>query len=61
MTIAFWCILIAGTLPYVAFNFVKGLDGRLPRAGVSGLEGRAARAYGAQLNGFETFPIFAAR
>jgi uncharacterized MAPEG superfamily protein len=60
MTIAFWCILIAGTLPYVAFNFVKGLDGRLPRAGVSGLEGRAARAYGAQLNGFETFPLFAA-
>ena len=49
-----------GRFRYVAFNFVKGLDGRLPRAGVSGLEGRAARAYGAQLNGFETFPIFAA-
>jgi uncharacterized MAPEG superfamily protein len=56
MTIAFWCILIAGTLPYVAFSFVKGLDGRHPRAGVIGLEGPAARAYGAQLNGFETFP-----
>ena len=60
MTIAIWCILIAGTLPYVAFNFVKGLDARQPRAGVGGLDGRAARAYGAQLNGFETFPIFAA-
>jgi uncharacterized MAPEG superfamily protein len=60
MTIAFWCILIAGTLPYVAFGFVKGLDGRQPRAGVLGLEGRSARAYGAQLNGFETFPLFAA-
>ncbi len=60
MTIAIWCILIAGTLPYVAFGFVKGLDPRQPRAGVTGLEGQAARAYGAQLNGFETFPLFAA-
>ena len=25
MTIAIWCILIAGMLPYVAFGFVKGL------------------------------------
>ncbi len=60
MTIAFWSILIAGTLPYVAFGFVKGLDARNPRAGVAGLEGQAARAYAAQLNGFETFPLFAA-
>lgn len=60
MTIAFWCVLIAGALPYVAFGFVKGLDARQPRAGVAGLEGQAARAYGAQLNGFETFPLFAA-
>jgi uncharacterized MAPEG superfamily protein len=61
MTIAIWCILIAGTLPYVAFGaFVKGLDPHLPRAGARGLEGQAARAYGAQLNGFETFPLFAA-
>ena len=60
MTIAIWCILIAGTLPYVAFGLVKGLDPHQPRAGVPGLDGRAARAYGAQLNGFETFPLFAA-
>ena len=60
MTIAIWCILIAGTLPYVAFGLVKGLDPSQPRAGVAGLDGRAARAYGAQLDGFETFPIFAA-
>jgi uncharacterized MAPEG superfamily protein len=60
MTIAFWCILIAGTLPYVAFSFVKGLDPSHPRAGAAGLVGRQARAYGAQLNGFETFPLFAA-
>jgi uncharacterized MAPEG superfamily protein len=60
MTIAIWCILIAGTLPYVAFGLVKGPDPHQPRAGVADLDGRAARAYGAQLNGFETFPIFAA-
>lgn len=60
MTIAIWCILIAAALPYIAFSFVKGIDGRQPRAGVGGLEGQAARAYGAQLNGFETFPLFAA-
>ena len=60
MTIAIWCILIAGTLPYVAFSFVKGLDARQPRVGVADLQGRTARAYAAQLNGFETFPLFAA-
>ena len=60
MTIAIWCILIAGTLPYVAFNFVKGLTAGEPRAGVGALQGRAARAYAAHLNAFETFPVFAA-
>jgi uncharacterized MAPEG superfamily protein len=55
-----WCILIAALLPYVAFSFVKGLDARHPRAGVSDLTGQAARAYAAQLNGFETVPFFAA-
>jgi uncharacterized MAPEG superfamily protein len=60
MTIAIWCILIAGILPYVAFSFVRGIDPNQPRVGVADLQGRAARAYGAQLNGFETFPIFAA-
>jgi uncharacterized MAPEG superfamily protein len=60
VTIAIWCILVAAILPYVAFSFVKGLNPREPRANLSTLEGRAARAYGAQLNGFETFPFFAA-
>ena len=59
MTIAIWCILIAAILPYVAFIFVKGLDPRQPRVGAAGLTGQAARAYGAQLNGYETFPPFA--
>lgn len=60
MTIAIWCILIAGTLPYVAFGFVKGLSHGEPRKGLDGLDGRSARAYAAHLNAFETFPVFAA-
>jgi uncharacterized MAPEG superfamily protein len=60
MTIAIWCILIAAALPYVAFGFVKGLDPNEPRIGVGSLVGQAARAYGAQLNAFETFSFFAA-
>ena len=59
MTIAIWCILIAATLPYVAFSFVKGLDRIEPRHRVGELAGRSARAYGAHLNGLETFPWFA--
>ena len=59
MTIAIWCIFIAATLPYVAFGFVKGLDPNQPRR-AGDLIGKAARAYGAHLNGLETFPWFAA-
>jgi uncharacterized MAPEG superfamily protein len=59
MTIAIWCILIAATLPYVAFSFVQGLDPNQPRHHVGDLVGRSARAYGAHLNGLETFPWFA--
>jgi uncharacterized MAPEG superfamily protein len=60
MTIAIWCILIAATLPYVAFTFVKGVDANQPRYHVGDLVGPSARAYGAHLNGLETFPWFAA-
>lgn len=60
MTIALWCVLIAGLLPYVAFSFVRGVDPRLPRAGAANLAGLSARAYGAHLNGLETYPFFAA-
>ncbi len=60
MTIAIWCIFIASTLPYVAFAFVKGLDPNQPRYRVGELDGRSIRAYGAHLNGLETFPWFAA-
>jgi uncharacterized MAPEG superfamily protein len=60
MTIAIWCILIAAILPYVAFGFVKGLDPNQPRYHVGDLAKESLRAYGAHLNGLETFPWFAA-
>jgi uncharacterized MAPEG superfamily protein len=60
MTIAIWCILVAQILPYVAFSFVKGIDPEQPRFQVGGLIGQSVRAYGAHLNGLETFPWFAA-
>ncbi len=60
MTIAIWCILIAQILPYVAFGFVKGLDPEQPRFHVGELVGQSVRAYGANLNGLETFPWFSA-
>ena len=59
MTIAIWCILIAAALPYVAFSLVRGIDPNQPRLNAGDLEGRSARAYGAHLNGLETFPWFA--
>ena len=60
-----WCVLIAAILPYVAFGFVKGLDPNQPRTHVGelagrSLAGRSLRAYGANLNALETFPVFAA-
>ena len=60
MTIAFWCVLIAAFLPYVAFGMVRGLDPKLPRPSAAKLDGAALRAHGAHLNAFEAFPPFAA-
>jgi uncharacterized MAPEG superfamily protein len=61
MTIAFWCVLIAGLLPYAVFGpAASKLDIKLPRRLAGDLEGTAARAYGAHLNHFEAFPFFAA-
>jgi len=68
MTTPFWCILIAGLLPYVwSAAAVKArvdqfgqADNRLPRAQQAQLAGWGARAVGASANAFETFPLFAA-
>jgi uncharacterized MAPEG superfamily protein len=63
MTLALWCLPVAGLLPYVATLIAKGggrrFDNRLPRAWLAEQEGYRARANAAQLNGFEAFPLFA--
>ncbi|MBM7062329.1 MAPEG family protein [Pseudomonas sp. UL073] len=67
MTLAFWCVLVAIILPYLATAIAKfsGRDygphaNQNPRAFLAGLEGRRQRAHHAQLNGFEVTPAFAA-
>ncbi len=63
MTIAYWMILIAGLLPYwpaVASKMRRDYDNAAPRAGVDKLRLHHQRAYWAQLNAFEAFPLFAA-
>lgn len=70
MTIAFWCILVAALMPYACFgiavNRSRGSDGRRvrdnrsPRDFPSIIQGTAKRAWGAQLNSFESLPVFAA-
>jgi uncharacterized MAPEG superfamily protein len=68
MTIPFWCVLVAGILPYVWVTIAAGerrkqfgtVDNKLPRLQEAQLAGRGARAMGAHNNAFETFPMFAA-
>ena len=65
MTIAYWCVLAAGLLPFVAITFAKWdksyLRGNVaPREWEARLQGMQARAHAAHLNSFEAFPLFAA-
>ncbi|PNS08903.1 MAPEG family protein [Solilutibacter silvestris] len=65
MTIPYLCILIAALLPYVWVTIAKAggerYDNRDPRAWLARQDdARSHRANAAQLNGFETFPAFAA-
>ena len=68
MTIPFWCVLVAGILPYVWVTIAAGerrkqfgkADNKLPRLQEAQLTGRGARAMGAHNNAFETFGFFAA-
>lgn len=63
MSIAFWCVLVAGLLPYVATATAKAgtrFDNRSPREWLARQSGYRARANAAQLNSFEAFPLFAA-
>ena len=64
MTVAFWCVLVAGLLPYAATLKAKigagGFDNRNPRDWLGQQDGFRRRANAAQLNSFEAFPLFAA-
>lgn len=67
MTIAYWMILAAGMVPYIGTAYAKFSDGGRktydnhdPRAQIDSLPPQRRRAYWAQLNGFEAFPLFAA-
>jgi uncharacterized MAPEG superfamily protein len=64
MTVAFWCLLVAGLLPYVSTMSAKAggerFDNRNPRDWLAAQSGFRKRANAAQLNGFEAFPLFAA-
>jgi uncharacterized MAPEG superfamily protein len=63
MTLPFWCVLIAGLMPFVATLTAKsrrGFDNANPREWLARQQGFRARAHAAQLNSFEAFPLFAA-
>jgi uncharacterized MAPEG superfamily protein len=63
MTVAYWCVLVAGLLPYLTVAVAKlrpGYDNRDPRAWLEQQAGWRKLANNAQLNGFEAFPLFAA-
>ena len=64
MTIAYWCVLVAALLPYVATSIAKAggerFNNRNPRLWLDKQQGFRARANAAQANSFEAFPFFAA-
>ncbi len=64
MTIAYVCIVIMFLIPLVSSAYAKfsaqGYDNSKPREFLANLEGKAKRAYYAQLNSQENFAPFAA-
>jgi uncharacterized MAPEG superfamily protein len=63
MTLALWCVLVAGLLPYAGTVIAKAgapFDNRDPRAWLERQQGYRRRADAASKNGFEAFPMFAA-
>jgi len=64
MTIAFWCVLVAGLMPIVFAGVAKAGDksfnNRKPREWYESVTGYRKRAWWAQQNAHEAFPLFAA-
>jgi len=64
MTIALYCVLAAGLMPYLWTGVAKARGPRYNNVNVrlwqSKLEGVAQRAHATHLNSFEAFPLFAA-
>ncbi|MQR01866.1 MAPEG family protein [Glaciimonas soli] len=64
MTIAYWCVLLAGLMPILTVSFAKvggrGDDNHDPRAWLEKQSGFRRRADYAHRNHFEAFPFFAA-
>jgi len=63
MSVALWCVLIAGLLPYLATAIAKAgadYDNRDPRAWLARQQGYRRRAGAAAMNGFEALPLFVA-
>ena len=63
MTTAYWMVLVAGLMPSwptAASKWRRTYDNAKPRAGLERLSPRQQRAWWAQLNAFEAFPLFAA-
>lgn len=64
MTTAYWCVLVAGLMPFLFTGIAKvsgrGFDNRDPRAWQARLSGMPQRAHAAHLNSFEALPLFAA-
>lgn len=64
MTTAYWCVLTAALMPYVAVSIAKSggerFDNSNPRLWLEKQQGFRARANAAQANSFEAFPFFAA-
>ncbi|OUM02753.1 MAPEG family protein [Variovorax sp. JS1663] len=63
LTLAYWCVLAAVLLPYLAAYIAKAgafrlRDNQAPREWVTRQSGWRARALGAQNNSFEGLPFF---
>lgn len=62
MTIALWCVLVAGLLPYpfaMAAKWSSRFDNARPREYFTQTSGWRQRAHWVQLNSYESFPLFA--